>query len=59
MVTFFAILLILLIVNVGLILFSNTNSRIKVNKLKKGISKQSLPKIYTLDKAASKYKNAI
>ncbi len=59
MATFLTILLILLIVNIGLLLFSTTNSRLKIGRLNKNLPDQKSAKIYPLDLNTSKYKKAI
>ncbi len=59
MTTFLAIILGLLIINVALLVFSNSNSKVKVGKLTKSISEQQPTKIYPLDLSTSKYKKAI
>ena len=59
MITFFAIVLVLLLVNIALLLFSTTNSKLKINNLTKSISDKSSTKIYPLDLDTSKYKKAI
>ncbi len=60
MVTFFAILLVLVVLNVAVLVFSavDTSSE-KASTLAKNISEQSAAKILPMDLITSKYKKAI
>ena len=59
MVTFLVIILVLVVLNVALLVFSNSNSRARVNKLTDKMSTTASSKIYPLDLNSSKYKKAI
>ena len=59
MVTFFAIILVLLVVNASLLLFSTTNSKEKAGELTDKITDPKASNIYPLDLDTSKYKKAI
>ncbi len=59
MVTFFTILLILVVLNLALLLFSSVASGQKVSQLTKKISQASQANIDPLEWIASKYKKAI
>lgn len=59
MVTFFTILLILVVLNLALLLFSSVASAQKVSQLTKKISQASQANIDPLEWITSKYKKAI
>ena len=59
MVTFFAIILVLLVVNASLLIFSTTNSKEKAGELTDKITDEKAAEIYPLDLDTSKYKKAI
>ncbi len=59
MATFLTIFLVLLVVNIGLLVFSTTNSKLKIGRLNKNLSDKKATKIYPLDLNTSKYKKAI
>ena len=59
MTTFFAIFLVLLVINAALLLFSNSKLNLKIRKFNKRIANQSPSKIYPLNLDSSKYKKAI
>ena len=59
MTTFFAIFLVLLVINVALLIFSNSKLNLKISKFNRKITNQSPSKIYPLNLSSSKYKKAI
>ncbi len=59
MTTFFAIFLVLLVINIALLVFSNSKINLKISKFNKKITTQSPSKIYPLNLSSSKYKKAI
>jgi hypothetical protein len=59
MTTFLIIVFVLVVLNAGLLIFSITNTGIKVSNLKKSISDQTIPKIYPLELNPDSYKKAI
>ena len=59
MTTFFAIFLLLLVLNIALLIFSNSLFNISLTRFRKKINKHSPTKIYPLNRNSSKYKKAI
>ena len=59
MAIFLTIILVLLVVNIGLLVFSTTNSKLRIGKLNKNLPDSKAAKIYPLDLNTSKYKKAI
>ncbi|WP_297792320.1 hypothetical protein [uncultured Eudoraea sp.] len=59
MTTFLTIVLVLVLLNAALLIYSVTNAGKQVSKLRKNISEQSITKIYPLDLDSAKYKKAI
>lgn len=59
MTTFFAIILVLLFVNVVLFIFSTNNSKSKVSNLTEKMAGKTSSKIFPLDLGTSKFKKAI
>lgn len=59
MVTFFTILLILVVLNLALLIFTAVDAGQKVSQLSKRISQASTADIYPFDLIPSKYKKAI
>ena len=59
MLTFFAIILVLLVVNASLLLFSNSGKKEKAGELTDNISDQKPSNIYPLDLGSSDFKKAI
>jgi hypothetical protein len=59
MTTFLIIVFVLVVLNAGLLIFSITNTGLKMSNLKKSISDQTVPKIYPLEFNTDSYKKAI
>ncbi len=59
MVTFLAILFVLIVINAALFVFSTIGAGQKMTNLSKNISEPSTTEVYPLDLIASKYKKAI
>ena len=59
MVTFFMIILALLVINASLLIFSTSGSRAKSDQANENLSDRNTSKIYPLDLSTSKYKKAI
>ena len=59
MITFFAIILVLLAVNASLLLFSTSRSKDKTGELTDRLADQKPSDIYPLDSGSSDYKKAI
>ena len=59
MLTFFAIILVLLVVNASLLFFSNSGSEEKAGNIADQKSNEKPSSIYPLDLDTSKYKKAI
>ncbi len=59
MVTFFAIFLVLLIINASMLLFSTTGPKEKKEDLSENLTEPKSSNIYPLDLNSSEYKEAI
>ena len=59
MLTFFAIILVLIVVNTSLLFFSNSNSKEKAGETTDNLSSQKPSNIYPLDLDSSEFKKAI
>ena len=59
MVTFFAIFLVLVVINASLLFFSTSKSKEKAGEMTDKLSDQKSSNIYPLDSGSSEYKKAI